>query len=238
MTFECNFPGKEADEEVIFLLRRHWIAILLHLAFTLILALIPLGLFFLGATYWPSIFEFPYREILLMAGTIYILVWLIFLLIGWIDYYFDVWIITNKRIIDVEQISLFSREVSESSLDKIQDVTAEVKGVFETIFHFGTIELQTAGTRGRFTLPHIPNPYEVRQLIAKVAENRSRELERMEEDRHRKSNPEPKEKVISFDEPPGNKAEPSPAQKKRPRREQMRKGEEKKSTIKNFREED
>jgi len=47
----------------------------------------------------------------------------------WTDYYLDIWIVTNMRVIDMEQKSLFHRQTSTFRLDKIQDVTVEINGI-------------------------------------------------------------------------------------------------------------
>jgi hypothetical protein len=70
----------------------------------------------------------------------------------------DVWIITSKKIIDVEQHSLFRREISIMNLEKIQDITFEIRGFIPTLFNYGDIKVQTAGAVGSFLIRGVPNP--------------------------------------------------------------------------------
>ncbi len=97
---------------------------------------------------------------------LYIMVLLVFLFLMWMDYYLDMWIITNERIIDVEQRGLFNRHIAEIPLQHVQDVTIEVRGIIETFLKFGTIRIQTAGER-EFRIEFVPNLYEAKDLILK-----------------------------------------------------------------------
>ena len=100
--------------------------------------------------------------------SLYIMVVLFFLFLMWMDYYLDMWIITNSRIIDVEQKGLFNRHIAEIPLQHVQDVTIEVKGVIETFLKFGTIRIQTAGER-EFKIDYVPHLYEAKDIIIKYA---------------------------------------------------------------------
>lgn len=82
----------------------------------------------------------------------------------WMDHYLDVWIITNERIIDVEQHGLFRRETSEFGIDKVQDITAEIPHVIATFLRYGNLRIQTAGERS-FTIKDVPNIYEIKKVI-------------------------------------------------------------------------
>ena len=80
------------------------------------------------------------------------------------DFYFDIWIITNERVIDVEQHGLFRRETSEFGIDKIQDITVEVPNMVATFLKYGNLRIQTAGERS-FAIKDVPNIYEIKKVI-------------------------------------------------------------------------
>jgi len=101
--------------------------------------------------------------------SLYIMILLVFMFLIWMDFYLDMWIITTKRIIDIEQRGLFSREISEIPLIHIQDITMEVRGIVRTFLKFGTIRIQTAGER-EFTVRDIPHLYEIKDLILKYSQ--------------------------------------------------------------------
>ena len=82
----------------------------------------------------------------------------------WSDYYLDLWIITNQRIVDINQKGLFNREVSEFMLDKVQDVTVEIPDMLATFMKYGNLKIQTASDK-TFEIKEIPNFYEAKNLI-------------------------------------------------------------------------
>ena len=168
MTFQCEFPGKEKDEKVILVLRRHWIILARHLLVVIFNFLIPIIAFSLLFYFLPNIEEFVFYPIIILFVSLYYLFsWLIFL-IKWVEYYYDVWIVTDRRLIDVEQKSLFNRVVSELRLNKIQDVTVEVKGIIPSIFRFGNIYVQTAAAIQRFSFEQISHPQKIKNIILKL----------------------------------------------------------------------
>lgn len=100
---------------------------------------------------------------------------LLFLHVLWIalfavlaDFYLDVWILTNKRVIAVQQKGLFSRVVSEFELEKIQDATVDVSGIFATFLDYGNLTVRTASEHEDFTFKQMRNPAGVKDEITKV----------------------------------------------------------------------
>ncbi len=102
--------------------------------------------------------------ILFLQNTFLLLIWMYAFLV-WIDYYFDVWIITNERIINIEQKGLFVRSVSELKFSRIQDVTSEVHGMIPTILNFGDVKIQTASDEDFFLFRQVPDPYHVKDVV-------------------------------------------------------------------------
>lgn len=77
----------------------------------------------------------------------------------------DVFIVTNFRIIDVDQKGLLARTVSEASMDKVQDVSWSRQGLVQTFFRTGAVTVQTAGATTTITASRISHPEEVYALI-------------------------------------------------------------------------
>lgn len=67
-------------------------------------------------------------------------------------------IITDLNVTQVQQIGLFNRKVSELTMANIEDVTANIDGIFGTIFNFGTVTVETAGEQNNFVFKYCPNP--------------------------------------------------------------------------------
>ena len=152
-------------EQVVFEIRRHWYVLFRESSVIILLALIPL--FALGGYGYLELGdEFFLALLALSAGWLAVL-WTLFFVI-WTNYYLDVWIITDERIVDIEQFSLFSRDISEFRMDRIQDITIDVKGVIPTLLGFGDLHVQTAGMHHEFHIREVPNPYEIKDRITRI----------------------------------------------------------------------
>ena len=154
-------------EEVVLEARRHWIVVLPIYIIVGLLALAPLVLYgvldalpiSLETPGWgPALLGFAYSG------------WLLALWVGgylvWLDHHLDIWVVTNQRLIDVEQKGIFRREVSSLRLDRIEDITAEVDGALATFLKFGDIKVQTAAEAKEFIISNIAAPQAVVDAIS------------------------------------------------------------------------
>jgi len=112
-----HLPNQRPDEHVVLFMRRHWFAILTIVAAFVLLTGLPLGL---GWYFWLDIEPWVNGPvsgpIIVVFGSLYVLsVWL-FAFIEFTDFYLDTWIVTNERIINIEQEGLFHRTASELDL--------------------------------------------------------------------------------------------------------------------------
>lgn len=140
------------------------------LMFGLLLA-VPAVLRYILGLVAPSVLETEaYAVAFTLLRGAYLFFVLVFGLTQFFDYYLDVWIVTNERIVDIQLKGLFSRTTSETRLYRVQDVTAEMKGIGATVFDYGTVHVQTAGATGRFIFEQMPDPDEVVRAISKLVE--------------------------------------------------------------------
>lgn len=153
----------EENEKLIAIFRKHSLYIIVKIAGIVLLAIIPL-------------FGYPFLEILYHiqegSGSLITFFYFIYLALLWIigfamwtNYYLDMWLLTDKSLIDVDQIGLFAREISHLRLDRIQDITDEVIGVLHTLLHIGTVHVQSAGGEKEFVIRQVSSPNHVRELI-------------------------------------------------------------------------
>ncbi len=183
-----HLPNQRPNEHVVLFLRRHWFAIMTIVVAFLFLVSVPLVL---GWYFWSDIQQYLSHPIMgpliSIVGSMYFLSLWLFVFIEFTDYYLDTWIITNERIINIEQEGLFHRTASELDLASVQDTTAEIRGILQTVFTYGNVFVQTAGQKGRFHFKNINNPERVKEIVNKL----------VEEDKLRiaKQGPSPKAKV-------------------------------------------
>lgn len=83
---------------------------------------------------------------------------LIFLVLATRIYKGNQLIISDKNVTQILQIGLFNRKISELSMMNVEDVTAQQRGIFPTMFNFGTLRIETAGEQNNFIFIYCPNP--------------------------------------------------------------------------------
>ena len=161
----CYFPDKvdfetrERKEKVVLLLRRHpitnvaWMLIVVLMIFApLVLSIFPL------LSFLPGNFQF-------IAVLVWYLITMAFILENFLTWFFNVNIITDERIIDIDFHNLIYKEVSDCKIDKIQDVTYKMGGVTRTIFNYGDVYIQTAAEVPAFEFLAVPKPNKVARVL-------------------------------------------------------------------------
>jgi uncharacterized membrane protein YdbT with pleckstrin-like domain len=166
-----RLPNAVEDEQVVHVLRSHPITLWwLYLGIVILIGGPLLGWYVLQVAA-PAVVadQGSFTLILLGSSAFFLFAWL-FLFQNFLDFLLDIWIVTTKRILNIEQTGLFSRTVSELRLYRIQDVTSNVNGFVNTIFDFGNVEIQTAGEKEHFVFEQIPHPTRVSKSILDLAE--------------------------------------------------------------------
>lgn len=164
------------NERIVMKLRRHILVFFGQFVLILVLGLVPLGAGYIINAVHPEWFVGPIGQpgLTLLASAYYLNVWL-FALAIFTDYYLDAWIVTNERVVDIQQTGLFSRTVAELELQRIQDATSDVKGILPSIFGYGNIYIQTAGEKERFMFEQVPSPHEIRHALMGLVEKNRQE---------------------------------------------------------------
>jgi len=130
---QLDFEGQRPDEEVLFVFRRHIIA--MRKGFYLLL--VPFALSALPVLIWQDSLE------ILFIPLIGFSVGLILFFYHWLMWYFTVYIVTNQRLRQVTQRGFFGKDVVELRLSKIQNISYNIPGFSGEIFGFGTMVIQT-----------------------------------------------------------------------------------------------
>ena len=166
-----HLPNQRKGEKVELFLRRHWLVTARILLTFLVLAGVPIIVLLVLIEDLPAWIAHPIvGPILIMGVTVYALAIILFSFVEYADYYLDTWIVTNERIINIEQKGLFNRVASELQLNAVQDVTSDVKGLVRTLFDYGDVVIQTAGGVKRFHFKGIPNPEEIKERVIHLVE--------------------------------------------------------------------
>jgi hypothetical protein len=161
-----NFEERDNQEEILVVARPHWITNLSWILISILMILAPALLKFI-----PIIKDIPTKY-----SSLGILVWflLTFAIIfeNFLSWYFDVFIITDKRVIDIDFNNLLDKKFSEAKLSMIQDVTSRVSGLGQTMFNYGTIHIQTAAEISYITFDKVPHPEKIIKILQLLREEK------------------------------------------------------------------
>lgn len=155
----------DQGEYIVYEARKHWLILGLELATLAFLAFVPVVVFVAFYNFFHQVFTDQLILIILFFYTFWLLILWILIFMFWTDYYLDVWIITNKKLIDIEQKGIFSREISTLTLENVQDVTVEIKGFIQTWMNYGDVHVQTGAAEREFIMHGIANPHEMRRVL-------------------------------------------------------------------------
>jgi len=130
---KLDFEGQRPGEQVLFVFRRHLIA--MRKGFWLLL--IPFAISAIPPLIWQDNLEL----FLLPVGGLAL--GLILFLYHYIMWYFTIYLVTNQRIRQVTQRGVFGKDVVELRLSKIQNISYNIPGFSGEILGYGTIVIQT-----------------------------------------------------------------------------------------------
>lgn len=166
----ATFIHQKSYEHIVCKMRRHYITFLPTILLFSFLLLIPFILQWLIITLFPALLDGPIVSVLVMLFmSVYYLSIILFFYTEFIGFYLDLLIVTNDRIIHINQHSLFSRTISEMDLYQTQDVISEVKGFFPSMFKYGDLTIQNASAVTKFHSYDVPDPDKLRNIILDLA---------------------------------------------------------------------
>ena len=158
---QAKFNTQEEGEKVYLLLRSHpFTQIGWFLSSILFLVILFISNFFL-----PNFLNFGQIFISNLFFFIIICSYIWFNILNW---YFNVGIVTNKRVIDVDFYAVLYKEITNAQLGKIEDTTVKSGGYLESFFDFGSIFIQTAGSEENVEFLNVPHPSDAVQMINKL----------------------------------------------------------------------
>jgi len=154
-----NFEIKDKQEKIELLLRQHPITNLKWILIAIIMIFAPLSLkSFPILDFLPSSYQF-------IAVMGWYLIVTSFVLESFLTWYFNVYIITDERIIDVDFYNLIYKDISSAEIERIQDVSYRMGGVVRTLFNYGDVFIQTAAEKPNFEFLAVPKPDKVVKLL-------------------------------------------------------------------------
>ena len=157
------FPGQKSDEIIKIIIRKHWIIYLFFaFKFSMVLVLPLTIMIFLTVS---SIIPANYASIIWAFFLLYFLFGYLIIFIEWLNEELDTVIITDERIINVDQISFLHRSIAETSLAHLSDVRGRQKGIWADIFNYGLVEMQSGADQTISKIFYVAKPFKVAEKV-------------------------------------------------------------------------
>ena len=175
LTSYSTFPAKicfetqEETEAVVLFLRQHWVV---NIPWKVMV------IFFLAL---PSVFIFfpPYANLPAVYQFVVTISWYMFItgyaLTRFMGWFFNIYIVTDERIVDVDFINIFFRKISTAKIDEIQDINVSSSGAIETLFGYGSVTIQTSAAIPEFDFMYVPHPDRVGKILNHLIEHEDQE---------------------------------------------------------------
>src|SRR3989338_3977954 len=112
-------------------------------------------------TLLPFFFLFPlWREggIGLTIFVVWLFSGILLLMRTYIMWARTVFVVTDMRVIDYDQKGFFYRVVTQTRFDQIDEVSYQIKGIFPTLFRYGTLELQLHSSSADIQVEKVKHP--------------------------------------------------------------------------------
>lgn len=175
---DAYFESQTEKEKVLLLMRAHpatnlwWIAIVAMLIgvpmfwseFPLLSSVNPLTQFFITILWYMGLALFSVQNALL--------------------WFYNVYIITDERVVDVDFFGLLYKNINATQIRKIEDVNYSQKGLLAGFLNYGNIVIETASAqksddtpseRSAFTFDAVPNPDRVARVLTELMEQEEKE---------------------------------------------------------------
>lgn len=162
---EISFEEQEEGEKALLVLRRHFITNLHWIFISTLLFIIPLIFVPFLSNFSPFDFlQLPVRYVIIFTIFYYLIVFT-YVFVNFISWYFNVAIITDKKVIDVDFSNLVYKNVAATKHSLLQDASYSQIGVLRSLFDYGDVMVQTAGSLDNFEFPAVPKPGRVVEIV-------------------------------------------------------------------------
>ena len=166
---KTSFEAQHDEERILLLLRKHPVTQVHWILVAVALVFVPYLLSFVG---FLSFLPANFRHIM---GVGWYLMVVGYSLESFLNWFYNVYIITDERVIDVDFNSLLFKNVSYAKIENIEDISATTSGALGAIFDYGSVRIQTAGTVTEFEFENVPQPARITAFLNELIVEEERE---------------------------------------------------------------
>lgn len=156
-----NLKNLRPGEEVLMIVKRHWIVFVMLWLYFLLWIIITLLIYYL---FWFWV----------LTNLINIIIWLffsLFLFIEWLNHELDMFVVSNNRIIWIEQIAFLNRQVTETNLWQVQEVNSKTEWLLSNILNYWVLSIQTAWNKTTLQMSYCPDSMQTQRKILNIVDN-------------------------------------------------------------------
>lgn len=161
---KTSFSGQDPDEKILLLLRAHPITNLKWIIPAFLVFLVPFLLpgFFNLMNFNLGDLPAQYEAALVIIN--YLLV-LVIVYEGFLGWYFNVYMVTSKNIVDIDFQNLLSSNIDLTPIPNVEDANSVQKGILASIFNYGHVYVRSAGMNVLTDFIDVPKPHLVADFI-------------------------------------------------------------------------
>ena len=164
-----HFETQNPYETIFVLLRPHLLTNLGWVITSAISIVIPLVIIYLTEQFAVRLDDFvePIKQMVILS--IYYSFVLTYIVFNFLDWYYDIYLVTNQRVVDYEFKPITSYKVFEVALEDIQDIRSKTVGFLPSIFNYGDVVISSAAETGSFKFHAVPRPNKFRDIIGDLS---------------------------------------------------------------------
>jgi len=159
-----DWMNKKEDEEIILIVRQHpWYFFVPAISILAVFGVLAMIFIFFRSSQVLS-----WATVVALAMSLYILAR------AWFVWQSQTYVISNERLVGVEQRGWFTHSVSEATLENILFINHVIKGPIKTMLNFGDVHIRASGvTEDELVFRNVANPYEIQQLVVKAQKTKT-----------------------------------------------------------------
>jgi hypothetical protein len=172
-----HFTGQTDDEHVILFFRHHWVVLFNYLLLILLFILIVIiGISLLvNFQITPETIKSRDEIKYIITGIIIFSIFLHnYIFNKLLNYFLDVIIITNYRIVEVTKTIYLRNVVKTLDLERVQDIQGHKVGVLENLFGYGDLVMTSASINFEKRIHSVPTPHFYSDIINKMKHEHSK----------------------------------------------------------------
>ncbi|KKQ13886.1 MAG: hypothetical protein US28_C0043G0017 [Candidatus Daviesbacteria bacterium GW2011_GWA1_36_8] len=167
---KIKFIEQEPDEQIILFLRQHGITNVPWILLALFAIFLPFIVIQLDISLGTNFLINVPNQALIGGLVIYYMLIIAYIIEQFLFWYFNIYIVTNLHLVDINFHSLLSRDIIELEFRDVESVSTDIRGIFASLFNFGDVIVQTAGTSANIQFLKVPKSQDVVTIINHFSE--------------------------------------------------------------------